>query len=190
MSAYPSKITLGKAWAVMKGMALLKASATRVGALARVRGRLRVVNRGELMIGRSVSFHAQPFPSAIHVARGARLEIGDNVFFNYGLDIGCECGITIGDNTIIGPMVNLMDSNYHPVDARASAAPRPIAIGDNVWLGRGTVVLPGVRIGRNTVVAAGSVVTKDIPADVVAGGVPARTIRPIDVPQDWIRRDK
>ena len=88
--------------------------------------------------------------------------------------------ITIGDDVQIGPLVQLLTPT-HPVDAalrRAKwEAAEPIAIGDNVWLGGGVIVCPGVTIGEDTVVGAGAVVTRDLPAGVVAAGVPARVIR-------------
>jgi maltose O-acetyltransferase len=114
--------------------------------------------------------------------------VGDNVFFNYGLDIGCTKSIRIGSNTIIGPMVNMIDTNFHPVDADDRSESKDIVISDNVWIGRGALILPGVTIGRNTVIAAGSVVTRDIPSNVLAGGTPAKVIREIRVPNEWIRR--
>ena len=106
---------------------------------------------------------------------GYQIHIGARTFVNFGLmalDVGL---ITIGDDVQIGPYVQLLTPT-HPVDAsrrRAKLeAAQPITIGDNVWLGGGVIVLPGVRIGTNTVVGAGAVVTKDLPANVVAGGKP------------------
>jgi maltose O-acetyltransferase len=188
MSVSPASFSLGKALAVLKGAAVLPLKASSAGRLSRIAGKLHLKNRGELVIGRNVSFHAKPFASSVTVGKGASLTIGDNVFFNYGLDIGCTSSITIGSNSIIGPMVNMIDTNFHPVDAKDLGAAKPIFIGDNVWVGRGAVILPGVSIGSGSVIAAGSVVTKDIPAAVLAGGTPAKALRDIDVPKDWIRR--
>ncbi|MDF2836060.1 MAG: hypothetical protein K0Q63_1700 [Paenibacillus sp.] len=188
MSVTPASFSLEKALAVLKGAAVLPLKASSAGRLSRIAGKLRLKNKGELIIGRNVSFHAKPFPSSVSVSKGARLTIGDNVFFNYGLDIGCTSSITIGSHTIIGPMVNMIDTNFHPVDAQDHGTAKPIVIGDNVWVGRGAVILPGVSIGSGAVVAAGSIVTRDIPPAVLAGGTPAKALREIDVPQDWIRR--
>jgi maltose O-acetyltransferase len=106
--------------------------------------------------------------------------IGARTFVNYGLiclDVG---RVTIGDDVQIGPNVQLLTPT-HPVEPGPRRdkweAAEPITIGDNVWLGGGVIVCPGVTIGANTVVGAGSVVVKDLPADVVAVGNPARIVR-------------
>jgi maltose O-acetyltransferase len=92
--------------------------------------------------------------------------------------------ITVGDDVQIGTNVQLLTPT-HPVEpeprrAKWEAA-KPITIGDNVWLGSGTIVLPGVTVGENTVVGAGSVVVRDVPANVVAVGNPARIVRRLDL---------
>lgn len=188
MSVTRAAFSFEKALAVLKGAAVLPLKASSAGRLSRIAGKLHLKNEGELIIGRNVSFRGKPLPSSVTVGKGARLTIGDNVFFNYGLDIGCTSSITIGRHSIIGPMVNMIDTNFHPVDARDRSAAKPIVIGDNVWVGRGAVILPGVTIGSGSVIAAGSVVTRDVPSSVLAGGTPARTLRELEVPGDWIRR--
>jgi acetyltransferase-like isoleucine patch superfamily enzyme len=188
MSNLYNQISIGKLLAVLKGAAVLPIKTNSVGRLSRISGKLTVKNKGEFIVGRNVSFHAKPFPSSISVDKKAKLWIGDNVFFNYGLDIGCTKSIRIGNNTIIGPMVNIIDSNFHPVDIDDRPQSNGIVISDNVWIGRGAVILPGATIGQNSVIASGSIVTRDIPANVLAGGTPAKVIREIDVPDDWIRR--
>ena len=188
MSVSRAAFSFEKALAVLKGAAVLPFKASSAGRLSRIAGKLLLKNKGELIIGRNVSFHAKPFPSSVTVGKGARLTIGDNVFFNYGLDIGCTSSITIGRHSIIGPMVNMIDSNFHPVDSQDRSAAKPIVIGDNVWIGRGAIILPGVHIGSGSVIAAGSVVTRDIPSAVLSGGTPAKTLKEIEVPPDWIRR--
>jgi acetyltransferase-like isoleucine patch superfamily enzyme len=188
MSVTLHKLSVAKLLAALKGAAVLPLKASSVGRLGRIAGRLSISNKGKLMLGRNVSFHAKPLPSSVTVAKGGCLTVGDNVFFNYGLDIGCWKSIKIGSNTIIGPMVNLIDTNFHPVDASAPMSYKEIVIEDNVWIGRGAVILPGVTIGAGSVVAAGSVVTHSIPERVLAGGVPAMVIRELNVPHGWIRR--
>jgi acetyltransferase-like isoleucine patch superfamily enzyme len=188
MSIPYNQISISKLLAVLKGAAVLRFKTKSVGWLGRISGKLTVKNKGEFVVGRNVSFYAKPFPSSISVNKEAKLWIGDNVFFNYGLDIGCTKSIRIGSNTIIGPMVNIIDTNFHPVDIEDQSRSKEIVISNNVWIGRGAVILPGVTIGQNSVIAAGSIVTRDIPANVLAGGTPAKVIREIKVPNEWIRR--
>jgi len=103
---------------------------------------------------------------------------GKGVFVNHAcsfLDMG---GITIEDNVLIGPKVNLVTENHplDPADRRAIIC-KPIIIERNAWIGAAATILPGVTIGENSVVAAGAVVSKDVPANTVVGGVPAKLIK-------------
>jgi maltose O-acetyltransferase len=111
---------------------------------------------------------------------GHQTFVGARTFANFGLLCLDVATITIGDDVQIGPNVQLLTPT-HPVEPGPRRdkweAARPVAIGDNVWLGGGVIVCPGVTIGANTVVGAGAVVTRDLPADVVAVGNPARVIR-------------
>jgi len=114
---------------------------------------------------------------------GEHLTIGERTFANVGLVALDVLPITIGDDVQIGPNVQLLTPTHpiQPEPRRAKwEAGKPIAIGDNVWLGGGVIVLPGVTIGENTVVGAGSVVSRDLPAGVVAVGNPAKVIRSIN----------
>jgi acetyltransferase-like isoleucine patch superfamily enzyme len=106
--------------------------------------------------------------------------IGKNVFINHGcsfLDLG---GITIEDEVLIGPQVKLVTEN-HPLDpeTRKGLITKPILIKQNAWIGAGATILPGVTVGENAVVAAGAVVSKDVPANTVVGGIPAKLIKSI-----------
>ena len=111
---------------------------------------------------------------------GYGIHIGMRTFVNYGLVALDVAPITIGDDVQFGPNVQLLTPT-HPVEAEPRRAKweaaRPITIESNVWLGGGVIVLAGVTIGENTVVGAGAVVTRDLPANVVAMGVPARVSR-------------
>jgi maltose O-acetyltransferase len=116
----------------------------------------------------------------IYVDYGEHLTIGARTFVNFGLVALDVAPIAIGDDCQLGPNVQLLTA-YHPTEpeprrAKLEAA-APIAIGDNVWLGGGVIVLPGVTIGDDSAVGAGSVVTKDLPAGVLAVGNPARVVR-------------
>lgn len=114
---------------------------------------------------------------------GYQLHVGARTFANFGLVALDVAQIVIGDDVQIGPRVQLLTAT-HPLDAKRRRAKwesaAPIAIGDNAWLGGGVVVCPGVTIGANTVVGAGAVVARDLPADVLAVGTPARVVRSLD----------
>ena len=118
----------------------------------------------------------------LYVDYGTQLSIGDRVFANFGLT-ALDCAtISIGDDTQIGPHVQLLTPT-HPIDpdqrrSKIEGA-GPIVIGANVWIGGGAIVLAGVTVGDNAVIGAGAVVTRDVPANSVAVGNPARVIRTV-----------
>jgi maltose O-acetyltransferase len=111
---------------------------------------------------------------------GYQTHVGARTFINFGVVLLDVATITIGDDVQVGPNVQFLTPT-HPVEAEPRRAKweaaRPIVVGDNVWLGGGVIVCPGVGIGENTVVGAGAVVTRDLPANVVAVGNPARVVR-------------
>jgi maltose O-acetyltransferase len=117
-----------------------------------------------------------------HCDYGYRTTIGARTFANFGLVVLDCATVTIGDDVQMGPYVQLLTAT-HPVEPGPRRdkweGAEPIVIGDNVWLGGGVVVCPGVSIGADTVVGAGSVVTRDLPAGVVAVGAPARVVRAV-----------
>ncbi|MEO3777499.1 sugar O-acetyltransferase [Micromonospora sp. B11E3] len=118
----------------------------------------------------------------IHVDYGSHIHVGARTFINFGLTALDVAQIVIGEDVLFGPNVQLLTPT-HPVDpeprrAKWEAA-LPITIGDNVWIGGMAVICPGVTIGDNSVVGAGAVVTRDVPADVVVAGNPARVLRPV-----------
>lgn len=113
---------------------------------------------------------------------GSNIHIGENFFANHNcviLDAAC---VTFGDNVFIGPDCGFYTAG-HPIDSerrnKGLEYARPITVGSNVWFGGGVKVLPGVTVGDNTVIGAGSIVTKDIPPGVTAAGNPCRVLRPI-----------
>lgn len=117
----------------------------------------------------------------LYINYGKHTKIGKNVFINFDcvfLDLG---GITIEDNVLIAPKVSLL-SEGHPVapNERQSLVPGPIHIKKNAWIGAGATILPGVTIGENAVVAAGAVVSKDVAANTIVGGIPAKIIKSIN----------
>ena len=113
---------------------------------------------------------------------GHHVHLGKNVWINAGLKLVDDTHIYIGDYTMLGPNCVIATAG-HPIDPELRQQGLqynvPVRIGCNCWLGAGVIVMPGVTIGDNTVIGAGSVVTKDIPANVVAVGNPCRVLRPI-----------
>jgi maltose O-acetyltransferase len=111
---------------------------------------------------------------------GTNIRIGENVFFNFNCVILDVMEVTIGSRTLVGPNVQIYTAT-HPINHKERASgveyAKPIVIGEDVWLGGSSVICPGVTIGDRTIIGAGSVVTKDIPADVIAAGNPCKIIR-------------
>lgn len=113
---------------------------------------------------------------------GSNISIGDNFYANYDCIIVDVCEVTIGDNVFFGPRVCIYTAG-HPIDADIRDTllefGKKVAIGNSVWIGGNTVINPGVTIGDNVVIGSGSIVTKDIPSNVIAVGNPCRVLREI-----------
>lgn len=118
----------------------------------------------------------------VHFAYGRNISIGDNFYANFNLTIVDDYHVTIGNNVLIAPNVTLSVTG-HPIDPELRKTGQmyafPITLEDNVWIGSNVVITPGVTIGENSVIGAGSVVTQDIPPNVVAVGVPCKVLRAI-----------
>lgn len=152
--------------------------ATSVGRLPRLWGGLRVSNFGRLAVGERLRVRGVPWASELVAFNGGSLLIGDSVFINAGVSISAGSSVIIGHRCSIGPRVLIMDNDFH-VHGDHEVQPQSVAIvlEDDVWVGAGAIVLKGVRIGRGATIAAGSVVTKDVAAGAVVGGVPAAPLR-------------
>lgn len=135
------------------------------------------------LFGRQVDETLRVFPP-FYTDFGKNTTIGKNVFINACCHFQDQGGITLGDGCLIGHNVVFATLNhgFAPTD-RASLYPAPIVLGKNVWVGSNSTLLQGIRIGDNAVIGAGSVVTKDVPANTIVGGVPARILRRIDTEQ-------
>lgn len=135
---------------------------------------------GEL-IGKKVDdtfFLIPPFYSDF----GENINIGKNVFVNHACTFMDRGGITLEDSVLIAPKVNLITTN-HPLNQseRRATISHPIVIKRNAWIGVAATIMPGVTIGENSVVAAGAVVTRDVPDNTIVGGVPAKVIKDLEV---------
>ncbi|MEE0806530.1 MAG: DapH/DapD/GlmU-related protein [Acutalibacteraceae bacterium] len=131
------------------------------------------------LTGRPVDDTFTLFPP-FHTDCGKNIAVGKNIFINSGCKFQDQGGIVIGDGALIGHNVVLATLNHSlAVRDRQDLIPGPIRIGKNAWIGSNVTILPGVTVGDGAVVAAGAVVTKDVPAYTVAGGVPARVLRPL-----------
>lgn len=135
------------------------------------------------LFGRQVDETLRVFPP-FYTDFGKNTTIGKNVFINACCHFQDQGGITLGDGCLIGHNVVFATLNhgFAPTD-RASLYPAPIVLGKNVWVGSNSTLLQGIRIGDNAVIGAGSVVTKDVPANTIVGGVPATILRRIDTEQ-------
>lgn len=158
----------------------------RLGKGARFYGRavFRRLPESEISIGSNAIFNSSHTSNLIGVyspcmvstlSRKARIKIGDNCGFS-GTVIAAALKIEIGCNVRCGANTLITDTDWHTGDSRAGDD-SPVRIADNVWLGYGVKVMKGVTIGENSIIGVGSVVTRDIPANVVAAGVPCRVIR-------------
>jgi maltose O-acetyltransferase len=121
---------------------------------------------------------------------GYNIITGENVFFNFNCVVLDVMTVTIGDRTLFGPNVQVYTAT-HPIDHQVRSSgveyAKPITIGSDVWVGGSAVICPGVSIGDRTIIGAGSVVTRDIPADVFAAGNPCRVIRHLDADETTTR---
>lgn len=158
--------------------------ATHVGSGARTLERPRVDNQGRLVIGKGALLRSINVPVELAVGRGASLEIGENSVLNYGVSVGAMSSVSIGCRVRIGPYVMIIDTEFHSIyDRTVMPAPRPVVIEDDVWLGAKSSVLPGVRIGKGSIVGVSSVVAADVPPYTMVAGVPARPVKKLDPAQ-------
>ncbi len=131
------------------------------------------------LIGAPVDESVNVFPP-FYSDFGKNITFGERVFVNSGCKFQDQGGVSIGDDSLIGhnTVMATLDHDMHP-DRRADMIPAPIRVGRNVWIGSNSTILSGVSIGDNAVVAAASVVTKDVPANCVVVGSPARVVRSV-----------
>jgi acetyltransferase-like isoleucine patch superfamily enzyme len=152
------------------------------GRFTSLRGRLHLSLKGNLILGDRVSIWSHIGRTQLSVARHAQLLIDDHSFVNTGSIISVRYRIEIGKRCQIANQVIIMDSDFHGVEEREEKeAPAPIIIEDDVWIATRATILKGVHIGKGAVVAAGAVVTRDVPPYTMVGGVPAKVIKHLNV---------
>lgn len=142
-------------------------------------------NHLQIELGNNVNVASGCWASGIQEGIIPTIKVGNHVTVGYGCDISISKSLVIGNDTMIGVSCSIADNDGHPIDAasRLKHDPvgvndiKPIAIGNNVWIGQQSIILKGVTIGDNSIVAAGSIVTKSIPANTIYGGNPAKFIR-------------
>jgi maltose O-acetyltransferase len=131
-------------------------------------GPMSIRNEGAIRIGAGVTFSRGMIATELVAHPGAALEIGDECVFNYAVSIEAHASVSIGKRCMLASFVRLCDAGQ--------AGVAPIVVGDDVWIAHGAIIEPGVTIGEGSVVAAGSVVTRDVPPRSIAAGNPARSM--------------
>jgi acetyltransferase-like isoleucine patch superfamily enzyme len=172
---------LSDAGAVLRARYYLR-SAKSLGHKVRLWGAPAVKIEGTLLVGDRVRLASTISTLELNVGPEGTLEIGERVLINHGCSIGATKLVRIGARCNIGSQAILIDNAFHELDPERrneQPDPAPVILEENVWLAARVIVLPGVTIGKNSVVGAGSVVTRDIPPDVLAAGIPAKVIRPL-----------
>jgi maltose O-acetyltransferase len=157
-------------------------SAEALGPKVRLWGSPFVKNEGRLLIGDRTRLASTISTLELSVGPQGLLDIGERVLINHGCSIGATKLVRIGERSNIGSQAILIDNAFHELDPdrrNEQPEPAPVILEANVWLAARVIVLPGVTIGQNSVVGAGSVVTRDIPPNVLAAGIPAKVIRPL-----------
>ncbi|SHN60653.1 acyltransferase [Bradyrhizobium erythrophlei] len=157
------------------------------GAIVIVEGRHPVLyTDGSIKCGR-LFLRCKTIAIELGAAKNGSLVVGERVFINTGATIVATHSIELGDHCLIGDLVAIFDSDYHSMEPSRPIRTAPVRLGVNVWVGRSATILPGVTIGDHAVIAAGSMVTDDVPARTLMAGVPARPIRTLDIPDGWRR---
>jgi acetyltransferase-like isoleucine patch superfamily enzyme len=168
---------LGLAGAALNARAQLRGSRFS-GRRVTLQGRAQIVNNGEMSWGDRIRLVSTVARLELVTLPGGHLQVGDNVFINYGTSIVAASLVRIGNDCLIGTHVMIMDCDFHNVeDKRWNTTGQPIVLEDRVWLANRSIVLKGVTIGHDAVVAAGAVVTRDVAPRTVVAGNPARVVR-------------
>ncbi len=166
-------------WAVVAARWHLR-KASSVGERVRLHGRPSIRNEGTMVIGARVQLVSTMARLELVTLPGGTIEVGERTLINYGGSIAAAELVRIGSRCLIGTHAIIMDNDFHRVEPERRLewpSSKPIIIEDNVWLGARVIVLAGVTIGEGSCIAAGSVVTRDVPPRTLVAGMPGRVIR-------------
>ena len=167
---------IGLAWTLFLTRIYLR-KVNSLGKIVIAKGKPAIQNKGKMTLGTVVSIWSNINRSRLSTHRGGELIIGNNNFIN-GAIISATTKVTIGNNCKFGPFSMIIDSDFHNVkDHNKEGESGEIIIEDDVWIGAKATILKGVTIGKGAVIAVGSVVTKSVPANAIAAGVPAKVIK-------------
>jgi acetyltransferase-like isoleucine patch superfamily enzyme len=149
----------------------------------------KIHNEGTMKFGEQCSFGYDTLRSSFMTIGDGVLEIGDYTFINQGIDITASKYISIGSFNLIGDRAIIMDTDFHQTSPDREIRKAAIIIGHNCWIASRVTILPGVSIGDHSVIAAGSIVTKDVPPKSIIAGNPAKVIRQFECDDNWIRNE-
>jgi acetyltransferase-like isoleucine patch superfamily enzyme len=167
---------------VLKALALFRLHRVTHGTRPSVKGQLLAIqNEGHIVMGNRVAFQNIESRTWLRALNGSTLTIGHRAYINSGVTITSKVGITIGNDVKIATNAAISDTGGHELVSGLGVELATVNIGDNVWIGRAAFVLPGVSIGDNSIVAAGAVVTRNVPPNTLVAGVPAKVIRKLPI---------
>ena len=153
---------------------------TQIGKLVSTNGKPIIDNQGEIFLGDEVRVWSNIVKAKLYTGKNGKLLVGRNSRLN-GVHIDVREKVQIGENVRIAPYTIILDSDFHDLKDHFGIGPsKPIVIGDNVWIATRSTILKGVNIGEGSVVATGSVVTKNVPPNCVVAGVPAKVIKKLE----------
>lgn len=142
---------------------------------------------GRLTLGQRLVLNGRTTPILLTKGPEGHLELGDGVFLNSGVNVHASTHVVIGAGSRLANDVVVIDNDFHEVAPGSGVRRAPIRIGKDVWIGVRAIVLPGVSIGDGSVVAAGTIVTKDVPTGSLVAGVPGRVVQTFDLPPGYRR---
>lgn len=142
---------------------------------------------GPMDLGTNPLLRGGPVRVRLHSWPTGKIEFGLEVGINFGSEISAAVSVKIGDYARLGPYVTIYDTNFHRVNEGDETKMAPVVIGRNVWIGRSSLILPGVTIGDHSVIASFSVVNRDVPDRTIVAGNPAKPVGTVEASDDWRR---